>query len=86
MLTFVLDQLKTKNMCKNAVKKLPSMIWYVPDQYKTQEMCEKVILEHCEMLMFLPNCYKNKKMCNKTVDNCTCIRICPRLLQGPKNV
>ena len=35
MLKFVPDQLKTKNMCKHAVKKLPYLLRYVPDQYKT---------------------------------------------------
>ena len=40
---FVLDHLKTKNMCKHAVEKLPSRIRYVPDEYKTQEMLLKLI-------------------------------------------
>ena len=33
MLKFVPDHLKTKNMCKHAVKKLPNLLIYVPDQY-----------------------------------------------------
>ena len=41
MLKFVPDHLKTKNMFKNAVEKLPFIIRYVRDQYKTQEMCNK---------------------------------------------
>ena len=43
MLKFVPDHLKTKIMCKLAVKKLPSLLRYVPDQYKTEEMCYKAI-------------------------------------------
>ena len=35
MLKFVPDHLKTKKMCKQAVKKLPFLIRYIPDQYKT---------------------------------------------------
>ena len=35
MLKFVPDHLKTKKMCKYAVKKLPYLLRYVPDQYKT---------------------------------------------------
>ena len=35
MLKFVSDHLKTKNMCKHAIKKLPYLLRYVPDQYKT---------------------------------------------------
>ena len=40
MLWFVIDlmirYLKTKNICKNAVKELTFLIRYVSDQYKTQ--------------------------------------------------
>ena len=62
MRNFVPDQLKIKQMCKNAVKKLPFVIMYVPDRYKTQEMYDKVILENGGMLKFSPGCYKNKKI------------------------
>ena len=35
-LKFVPDHLKTRKMCKHAVKQLPYLLRYVPDQYKTQ--------------------------------------------------
>ena len=35
ILKFLPDHLKTKKMCKDAVKKLPYLLRYVPDQYKT---------------------------------------------------
>ena len=35
MLKFVPDHLKTKKMCKHAVKKFPDLLRYVLDQYKT---------------------------------------------------
>ena len=38
MLKFVPDHLKTKAMCKHAVKKLLYLLRYVPDQYKTHQM------------------------------------------------
>ena len=38
MLRFVPDHLKTKIMCKNAVKKLPFTIKYVTDRYKTKKI------------------------------------------------
>ena len=44
MLKFVLDNLKTKKMCKYTIKKLPYLIRYFPDQYKTRQMCDKAIL------------------------------------------
>ena len=37
MLKNLPDHLKTKKMCKHAVKKLPYLLRYVPDQCKTQE-------------------------------------------------
>ena len=36
MLKLVPDHLKTKKLCKHAVKKLPFVIRSVPDGYKTQ--------------------------------------------------
>ena len=38
MLKFVPDYLKTKTICKHAIKKLPYLLRYVPDQCKTQQM------------------------------------------------
>ena len=42
MLKFVPNHLKTKKMCKHALKKLPYLLRYVSDQYKTQEVCDKL--------------------------------------------
>ena len=46
ILKFVPDQLKTKKMCKHAVKKLNFVIRYVLDQYKTQQVSDKESLEN----------------------------------------
>ena len=51
MLKFVPDHLKTKKMCKHAVKKLLFVIRHIPDRYKT----------HGGTLKSVSNCYKNKK-------------------------
>ena len=59
MLKFVSDHLKTKKMCKHAVKKLPFLIRYVPYQYKIQKMCNKDILENVGPLRSVPDCYRN---------------------------
>ena len=37
IIKFVPDHVKTKKMCKHAVKKLHYLLRYVPDQYKTQK-------------------------------------------------
>ena len=58
---FVPDHLKTKTMCKHAVKKSPYLLIYVPDQCKTQQICDKAILENAGTLEYVPDCYKNKK-------------------------
>ena len=61
--------LKTKKICKHAIKKFPFVIRYVPDRYKAQKMCDKASLENGETLESVPNFYKNQKQCNKAVDN-----------------
>ena len=63
MLKFVPDHLKTKKMCKHAVKKLSYVIRYVPDQYKTQQMCDKAVLINNGTLVSVPDSYKNQKIC-----------------------
>ena len=59
MLRFVPDHLKTKKMCKHAVKKITLSIRYVPDRRKTEHMFEKAILENDGTLKSVPDCYKN---------------------------
>ena len=43
---FFCNDLETKKICKNAVKKLPFVIKFVPDPYKTQE------IKKCVMKLF----------------------------------
>ena len=59
MLKLVPYHLKTKNMCKYAVKKLPYPLRYIPDQYKTPQMCDKAILENGGTFKSVPGCSKN---------------------------
>ena len=56
MLKFVPDHLRTKKMCKHAVKKLPYLLRYVPNRYKTKKMCDKPILENGGTLKYVPDC------------------------------
>ena len=64
MLKFVPDHLKTKKLCKHAVKKLSYLLRYVPDKYKTQQMCDKAIVKNAGTLKCVPNFYKNKAVEN----------------------
>ena len=61
----MLDHVKTKNMCKHAVEKLP----FVSDQYKTQQIFDKAILENDGTLQSVPDYYRNQYMCDKALDN-----------------
>ena len=56
-------------MCKQAVTKLPFVIWYGLHRYETQKMFDKAILEKDGTLESVPACYKNQEMRNKPVDN-----------------
>ena len=62
MIKFVPDHLKTKKMCKHAVKKLSYLLRYLLYQYKTQQMCEKAVLENGGTLKCVPDCYENYQM------------------------
>ena len=64
MLRLVPVYLKTKKMCKHAVKRLTLLMKYIPDRYKTRQMSDKVILKNSGMLMFIHE--KNRE---NAVDN-----------------
>ena len=57
---FVPDHLKSKEICKRAVKKVCNQLRYVPDQNKTQQMCDKTILEKGGTLKPVLDCCKNQ--------------------------
>ena len=56
MLKLVPYNLKTKRMCKHAVRKLPFVIRYVPDRYNTQQMFHKAALKNGGTLESVPDC------------------------------
>ena len=64
MLKLVPDHLKTKKICKHAVKKLPCLLKYVTDQYKTPQMCYKDILENGGTLESVPDSKTSDKAVN----------------------
>ena len=69
MLKLVPYHLKTKNMCKYAVKKLSCLLRCILDQYKTPQMYDKDILENGGTFKSVPGCCKNYEMCNEAVYN-----------------
>ena len=55
MLYFAPDHLKTKKICRRAVKKVTILTKYVPDRCKTQQVGYKVIIKNGGMLIFIPD-------------------------------
>ena len=53
--------IKTKEMCKHAVKKLLFLIKFVPNRYKFQQMCDNAIDNYTHALGSVPYCYKTQK-------------------------
>ena len=60
----VLDHLKTKETCIEAVEKIHAS-WCVPDHLKTQEMYNKAVRIEPILLWYVPDHLKTQDMCNK---------------------
>ena len=54
-LQYVADHLKTKWMCKEAVRREAWSLYNVPDYFETQEMCDKAVEEDPCALEFVPD-------------------------------
>ena len=63
LLGCVPDQLKTQEMCNQAVRN-KSWLSFVPDHFKTQEMCNKVL----HTMPKASERFKTQGMCKKTVE------------------
>ena len=92
MLTFVPDHLKTKKMCKHAVKKWPYLLRYVRNQYRTQqsrnqEMCNKTVDNYPCALKLVRECFMTQEMCDKVVNTHSSARqFVPKWYETQKNV
>ena len=67
ILYYVLDGLKTEEICNEAVRREPYNLWHVPDHFRTQEMCNEAVEEDPYMLKFVPDPLMTQKMCGKAV-------------------
>ena len=65
MIRFIPDCLKTKQICKHAVKRL-----HIPKCFKTQEMCDKAVNIHHSVTKFVCECFKIQEMCHEPIDTC----------------
>ena len=66
----ILGQLRTKNMCNEAMRENPVIFFFVPDCFKTQEMCNKTVNDCPCCLKYVPNHLKTREMCKEAVDRC----------------
>ena len=69
-IVLIFSLLKTKEICKHAVKKLPFLIRSVPDGYKNQEMCDRVDSEDPLWTVYCAYRYKTQRMCGEAVNDC----------------
>ena len=60
------DDLKTQEMCNEAVQMEPCSLVYVPDHFKTQEMCNTAVCMEPLLLKYVPDFLKAQKMCEKS--------------------
>ena len=64
----VSDNLKTQEMCNEAMCIEPYSSAFVPDFFKTPEMCDKTIEIDPFTLRFVPHNLKKQEMCIKAVE------------------
>ena len=87
MLKFVPDHLKTKKICKHAVKKLPYLLRYVPDQYKAQQLCDTATLKMMKHYSLFLTATKIKKcVIKQLIITLHELEFVPECYKTPKNV
>ena len=68
-LTFVPDNLKTQEMCNEAVQKGACTLGDVPDHSKTKDMGKRVVEENPQVLEYVPDQFKPQRMCDEAVSH-----------------
>ena len=61
----ILDHLKTRDMCIEAVRMEPRSLAFVPGRFKTQGMCNEAVAHNPYSLDHLPDHFKAQEMCNE---------------------
>ena len=67
-LKLITDDLKTQEMCNEAIEKAPWLLRYVPLCFRTQEMCSKAAKKCRHPFRFIPDYLKTQEMCEKAVE------------------
>ena len=61
------DNLKTQEICNEAMRIEPYSLAFVPDCFKTEEMCDKAVEIDPFILWYVPDYLKTKEMCIRAV-------------------
>ena len=64
------DNLKTQEVCNEAMRIEPYSLAFVPDCFKTQEMCDKAVEIDPFILWHVSDNLKTQGMCIRTVEAC----------------
>ena len=68
-LRFILDHLKTQEMCEKAVEKSPYQLGDFPDRFETQEMCIKAVEDEPDVIEYVTDHFKTEEMCEKAAED-----------------
>ena len=66
-LTLFLDELKTQEMCNEAVRIDPWLLYNIPNYLETQKMCNEAVRIDPWLLCDIPDYLKTQKMCNEVI-------------------
>ena len=68
-LKYVPEELKTQEMCNEAMQENLAVLFVVPDRFKTEDMCIKALEVDPWRLRDVPDNLKTEEMCNKAVED-----------------
>lgn len=82
---FMFFEVKTPELCFEAVKYDYYALRYVPEEMKTEELCRLAFEKNESALIYIPDRYKTPEMCSKAVDCwCNLIKCVPDQLKTPE--
>ena len=65
LIKYVLNRLKTAEMCNGVVKDEASHLGHIPDRFKTRTMCDEAVRKRPYTLGDVPDHFKTQEMCEK---------------------
>ena len=59
-MTIQADDLKTEDICNDAVRRDPYALEFVPDDFKTEDICNDAVRREAYMLKYVPDHFKTE--------------------------